>query len=194
MIQRMLSGSIWNMRARTSSVKVKVNAKRRSGDTYTSIGNGVANLLLQVQTWSEVLKIDVETLLDLISIEGDDCVVYLPACFLTPEHVLRYRSILAAFGIVPKSKPLAPYAGESELSTSVCSFLLYRDDELGRPQMMLSLERALTKVFYFFHRSRQLQFFRGSLLQLLDLEQFCRRELPLFGRFHFTSRLCTVLQ
>ena len=130
-----------------SASKVKIRAKRRSGDTFTSIGNSIAKMVLQVHILSLLTGLSFGQLTELISVEGDDAVAYLPSCLCTASMVLQYRAMMSSYGIIPKPLLFSPLGRKGTQTTSVCSFLTYLDSS-GTPRMMLWLERALTKCFF----------------------------------------------
>ena len=67
------------------ATRVRIRAKRRSGDTYTSIGNGIVNVQIQVAAWAFAANIPPEVVASLLVIEGDDAGILIPLVWLSAE-------------------------------------------------------------------------------------------------------------
>ena len=104
-----------------SSPSVLIASRRKSGGPFTSIGNPLINCQLQQMVVSYVFKIPYDVIERLQSTEGDDHSIALSAFCVTTERVQLYCSMMATTGIVPKSLPYAPFAGEGEVAGSSCS-------------------------------------------------------------------------
>lgn len=67
-----------------------IASRRRSGDTFTSIGNALINMQLQQVAISNVFKLPYHLLERLQATEGDDHVIMLPLCLVTAARVQAY--------------------------------------------------------------------------------------------------------
>jgi len=110
--------------------RVRLVGKRRSGDPYTSGGNGLTNCCIQLTALAYALSAEddfEETLAKLIGgwgrtvavvTEGDDALIFLSSELqFGPYHLDRYNRLLHAFGIRTK---LETRKGNSPLSPEFC--------------------------------------------------------------------------
>eukprot|EP00971_Amphidinium_carterae_P003491 68744-Amphidinium_carterae.1 len=126
---------------------VNVDARRRSGDTYTSIGNAMVNVQLQIRAWAEATGLSYAVLESLLMIEGDDAGIHLPVSVF--DHIVLecYRDLISAMGILPKSHPFPCWGAQGEQAGTFCSNVFYKDDG-GVPRSMLIVERSLKKFMF----------------------------------------------
>lgn len=109
---------------------VRMVGKRRSGDPYTSGGNGLVNLCIQLTALAYALSIEddfEETLAKLIGgwgrtvaviTEGDDALIFLSSGLqFGPYHLDKYNRLLHAFGVRTK---LEMRKGNAPMSPEFC--------------------------------------------------------------------------
>ena len=138
------------IRDRTGSVTAIISGKRRSGDSWTSAGNGLLNLAIQALAVRFSYGLDVLSGDIVILVEGDDAEIHVPMKFWTPLGLARYKSFISSCGVVPEvtiSRPIANQDIESGLPPSeFCStHLVVLNDG---PVVLPTFKRAFSRLFF----------------------------------------------